>query len=189
MAFSLALPSISSLARGLLYPMRIYQGGSKVNFLPCDIIELHEVQSWETPTMPIDSGSNISDTIYTMPKSITCRVYVNTLEYDRFCQQLLRWQYASGFDIQGVDYQSYKGFRLLDKSEPQTADTSGAYLINLTFQEVRIVKGFSAGIAQVQAKKPAYSGKVNKGAQAPKQAPKSTLKGLKDHGASFIFGG
>lgn len=188
MPFSVALPSLSSALRDLLYPMKIKQGGT-FNILPCDIIELHEVESWEIPSLPIDSGSNISDTIYTMPKTITCRVYVNTLEYERFNQQLHRWQFTSGFDIQGLDYQTYKGYRLLDKSEPQTADTSGAYIINLTFQEVRLVKAFSVGIAKQSTAKAGFSSKANAGSKAPKSVPKSALKTIKDKGIGGLLGG
>ena len=161
MAFTLALPSVASLLRSL-YPMKITEKGNKLNMLPCDIMELNEVRQFETPSFPLDDGSNISDTIYTLPRVISARVYVNTNDYDTFKQKLESLQYGDGFDIYGVDSQLYESFRLTDVSEPQTSDVASAYIINLTFKETILVGAFSSAIIK-KASKGAYSGNVNKG--------------------------
>lgn len=175
MAFTLALPSLTSALR-ILYPMKIYEADNKKNYLPCDIMELQEVNQFEIPNSPIDSGAVVSDTLYKLPKTITCRVYVNANQYDTFNQKMEQLQFGNGFEITGVDYQVYKNLRYIDKSEPQTSDIVGAYMINITFREVIIVEGFTRGLPPKSVSNKGYAGANQKGEVATKSTPRTALK-------------
>lgn len=177
MAFTLALPSIASALRSF-YPMKIYESGRVINMLPCDIMDLQIHEQTEIPNMPIDKGGLISDTLYRMPLHITAQVYVNALDYDIFISKLESLQYGNGFEISGVDNQIYKNLRLTDRTEPQTADVSGAYFITLGFRETIIIESFNSAIPYTAKKKAGYSSGVNKGTSGSKETKRSTLKTL-----------
>ena len=174
MAFSLALPSLASALRQF-YPMKIYESGNVLNMLPCDILDMQVSENYDTPMSPIDSGSFIGDTIYKTPIQISMSVFVSALEYETFNEKLIAYNYGGGFDINGVDSQTYKNFRLTDKSEPQTADVSGAYIMSLSFREVILVEAFSSAIPVAKKKNAGYGSKTNKG-EGGVEPKKSTLK-------------
>lgn len=177
MTFTLALPSIASALRSF-YPMKIYESGRVINMLPCDIMDLQIHEQTEIPNMPIDKGSLISDTLYRMPLHITAQVYVNALDYDVFMNKLESLQYGNGFEISGVDNQTYKNLRLTDRTEPQTADVSGAYFITLGFRETIIIESFNSAVPYTAKKNVGYSSSVNKGTSGSKETKRSTLKAL-----------
>lgn len=180
MAFSLALPSLASALRQF-YPMKIYESGNALNMLPCDIIDMQVSENYDTPMSPVDSGGFIGDTIYKTPIQISMSVFVSALEYEVFNEKLIAYNYGDGFDINGVDSQTYKNFRLTDKGEPQTADVSGAYIMSLSFREVIIVEAFSSAIPVAKKKSAGYGSKTNKGeggTQPKRSALKSATKAL-----------
>lgn len=162
MAFSLALPSLASALRQF-YPMKIYESGNVLNILPCDILDMQVSENYDTPMSPVDSGGFIGDTIYKTPIQISMSVFVSALDYEKFNERIIAYNYGNGFDINGVDGQTYKNFRLTDKSEPQTADVSGAYIMNLSFREVILVEAFLSAIPVANKKSVGYSSKINKG--------------------------
>ena len=177
MAFSLALPSLSSVLR-VFYPLKIYESGNKANMLPCDILDLQVVESNNIPAEPIDSNSYVSDTFFKMPKTISARVYVTTIEYNNFKKKLDSINAKKGFDIQGVDNQKYESYRLESYSETQSADVVGAYIVNLTFKEAILVGAFSGLFDLSKLQKKAYSSKINQGEKKATERPKSALKSL-----------
>lgn len=174
MAFTLNIPTITELA-GAFFSMKIYEQGNENNRLKCVIMDLMETNAYATPKEPIDSGEYIGDTLYRMPLSIACRVFVNTNFLDSFNSSIDKLQKGAGFCITGADGQIYENMRIESITSSQTAEVQGGYFFNIVFSEVILVESFSAGLGLNKVQKSAYSSKQDSGEQANNRARKQSI--------------
>lgn len=174
MAFTLNVPTISQ-ALSPLFNMKIYEQGNPSNTIKCTIMDLQETLNYNTPKEPIDSGEYIGDTLYKMPKGISCRVFVNTNFLDSFNNSIETIQNKSGFCIVGLDNQKYENMRIDSISSAQTADVQGGYFFNIAFSEVILIDSFSASIPLSKLQKASYASKQSLGEKSNSQARKQSI--------------
>lgn len=174
MAFTLNLPTLTDLLSSL-FPMKIYETNNLDNVLPCSIIEIIENQSYNIPNEPLDDNSIINDTIFTLPKMLSLRVFVNTNNLIEFESSINNLQYNSGFTIVGKDNQIYDNYRLESISTSQTSSVEGGYFYDLSFKEIKLVQSFSIGIPIKKVINPSYSTKEEVGEVANTEVNKKTL--------------
>ena len=174
MAFTLNLPTLSNLL-SFIFPMKIYEYGNIDNILPCTIIEILENTSYNIPNEPLDDNTIINDTIYTMPKMLSVRVFVNTNSLDDFENSIKNLQYDKGFSISGKDNQIYDNYRIENITTSQTSNVEGGYFYDISFKEVKLIQSFSSGIPLSKVNNPAYSGKENIGEVANTKEQKSSI--------------
>ena len=175
MAFTLNLPTITDLLSSL-FPMRIYETNNLDNVLPCSIMEIIENQSYNIPNEPLDDNTIINDTIYTLPKVLNLRVFVNTNNLIEFESSIKNLQFNSGFTIIGKDDQIYDNYRLESITTSQTASVEGGYFYDMAFKEIKVIQSFSQGLPIQQVANPAYSTKEQVGEVANTETNKTILK-------------
>lgn len=134
---NLSVPAFGTIARSL-YPMYISDKDGKA-YIPCDIMEMHVTESNEIPKSPTDDNKFVNDTIYKNPTKIDLKVYVHENEFEDFETNIDYLQSHQGFIIKGIS-KLYKNLRITSKNYSESSEVVGAYIFNLTFEEIILVK-------------------------------------------------
>lgn len=167
---TLALNILSSI----LYktkPMMISVGGDS---LKCRIVEITEQQNYGLPNNPIDSGQFVSDTIYTMPKTLSVRVFVKSEDLDNFISSIENGNLSQDlFEINSMYEVTYKNMKIVSYSRDLNSSMIGAMYFNLQFQEVILVDALAENFKS--SSKAGYSPKKDLGNKVPQEKPKSVL--------------
>lgn len=146
--------------------------------LSCNIVEIMEMDSAEVPNYPLDSGEFISDTIYTLPKTISVRVFVYSDDIVFFERDLENIQKSNDlFKITSLYAKNYENLKYLTYSSVTNSSCLGGRQYNLEFKQIKLVSAFVENISNYS--NASYTGKSNLGAmQSTEQNKSALLKGV-----------
>lgn len=148
--------------------------GEEIPSLSCKIVELTEQQNYGIPSLPIDNGTTIGDTIYKMPLTVTARVFVTEANLDTFLYEVEKGQYnQTCFTIYSLYNKVYNNMKIESYSRDTNSSMIGAMHFNIQFKELILVQALVSNY-QV-AKKAGYGSAKNIGNKNPQETPKSTL--------------
>lgn len=142
--------------------------------LECTIIEISEKETYAIPSLPIDTDETIADTIYTLPKIITARVFVLSDDIVFFEKSLTNIQNSDDFfKITSLYAKTYDNLKLLEWSADTNANVLGGRHYILTLQNIIRVEAQAVNVSNFSNS--SYTSNSNLGTKPNNEVNKSAL--------------
>ena len=145
--------------------------------LNCSIYEVTENQAYKLAQNPLDDGSFVADTIYTLPKKIDVRVLVNNSDISTFIADLKACQFSNDmFVVTSLEGETFTNLKIATYTKTVTADMVDKTFYLISFEETLLVKALVESYKN--SKNAGYGNNQNQGSKEPEKRKQSALKGF-----------